>query len=122
MRRHLLPLLLAGLMATPALADEDRPDHFSGKPAETMAQAVTNAAEANHELAELLDGELSDADLAEVHRLSYTMENALARIHEEVYQLEGTLEEVHQGSEGFDRERVRTNGEAYLEGMAPLVE
>lgn len=122
MRRHLLPLLVAGLMTTPALADEDRPDHFSGKPADTMAEAIANAREANQELAELLDGELSDADLAEIHQLSYTMENALGRIHEEVYQLEGTLEEVHLGSEAFDRGRVRANGEAYLEGMAPLLD
>ncbi|MDR5902637.1 MULTISPECIES: DUF6746 family protein [Halomonas] len=122
MTRHLLPLLLAGLMATPALADDDQPQHFSGKPADTMAEAVANASEANRELAELLDGELSDADLARIHQLSYTMENALGRIHEEVYQLEGTLEEVHLGSEAFDRERVRSNGEAYLDGMAPLLD
>ncbi|RTQ99152.1 DUF6746 family protein [Halomonas nitroreducens] len=122
MIQRLLPLLLAGLLSTPALADENQPEHFSGKPAGTMSEAVANASEANQELAELLDGELSDADMAEVHRLSYTMENALARIHEEVYQLEGTLEEVHLGSEAFDRERVRTNGEAYLEGMAPLLD
>ncbi|XKE45293.1 hypothetical protein LG302_18370 [Halomonas organivorans] len=122
MRRYMLPLLLAGLVATPALADEERADHFSGKPAETMAEAVDNASEANRELAELMDGELSDADLARIHRLSYTMENALARIHEEVYQLEGTLEEVHLGSEAFDRERVHANGAAYLEGMAPLLD
>lgn len=122
MMRHLLPLLLAGLMAAPALADEERAEHFSGKPADTLAEAVTNADEANRELANLLDGELSDADLAKVHQLSYTMENALARIHEEVYQLEGTLEEVHLGSEAFDRERVRTNGETYLNAMDTLLD
>nr|WP_205738404.1 DUF6746 family protein [Halomonas endophytica] len=60
-------------------------------------------------------------DLGTIHELTYTLENALETITEEVEAMAFTLEEVHQGSETGDIERVKSNGEAYLEAAQTLV-
>ncbi len=107
--------------STSALASE-RPEHFEGKPAETLEQAVTNFSEANQELATLLAEEDLDArQLHEVHKLTYTLENALERIREDLEGLAETLEEVHLASETTDSETVKAKGREYLETARKLV-
>jgi hypothetical protein len=118
----LLAALCTGLIATPALADDDRPDHFKGEPAPTLDVAVSNFSTYNQELATLLaQDELSPEDLASVHQLTYTLENALEKITAEVETMAETLEEVHLGSETNDPERVQDNGATYLEAAQTLV-
>lgn len=106
-------LVLTILLGT-AAADDDRVEHFEGKPAETLEEAVANFAEANAEMAGLLEGRLSDQDLVRIHELSYTLENALERISREVDSLAVTLEDIHVASEQMDRETIRTQGSTYL--------
>ncbi|MDT8879366.1 DUF6746 family protein [Halomonas saccharevitans] len=111
--------LCTGMLATTAHAEG--PDHFSGEPSRTLEEAIANLGEYNERLTELLaKDELSNRDLGTVHELSYTLENALARIDAEVDAMAVSLEEVHLGSESVDRERVRLNGMAYLNGARPL--
>lgn len=112
---------LAALAATIAHADE-RPEHFEGKSAENLEQALTNLAEANAELEERLDGDLSDEDMARIHELSYTMENALQRIQQDTESLAVTLEEIHLASERMDRSTVENQGPKYLEKARPLAD
>ena len=112
---------LVTLAGTVAHAD-DRPEHFEGKPAENLEQALTNLAEANAELEERMAGELSDEDMARIHELSYTMENALQRIQQDTESLAVTLEEIHLASERMDRSTVQNQGPKYLEKARPLVE
>lgn len=108
-------------ISLPGTADE-RPEHFEGKPAETLEQAVKNFSAANEELAVLLAREDLDAkDLHEVHKLTYTLENALERIREDLDRLAGTLEEVHLASEATDAETVKARGSEYLETARTLV-
>nr|WP_299242475.1 DUF6746 family protein [uncultured Halomonas sp.] len=121
MQKLLLAMLCTGLLATAVYADE-RPEHFEGKAANTLDEAVTNVSEANGQLAKLLDqDELSNNDLASIHELSYTLENALEKIEDELDSIAEDLEEVHQGSETNEPERVRTHGAAYLEAARTLI-
>ena len=107
-----LPLLV--ILSWSSLAD-DRVDHYRGKPADTLEQAVVNFTEGNRELRELLAGEVTVGDLARIHELSYTLENALGKIDEEIKVLAILLEEVHLASETAKAESVRGNGRAYFE-------
>lgn len=104
-------LLVFGFTAS---AVADRIDHFHGKPADTLAEAIANFTEANRQLEKLLDGRLSDADMAAIHELTYTLEVALEKINEELDELAEVLEEVHLGSESGDRDAVKANGQIYL--------
>ncbi|MEY6433515.1 DUF6746 family protein [Thioalkalicoccus limnaeus] len=118
------PLLLAALIAAaPMIQADERIEHFEGLPSETLEQALQNLSEYNRRLAAALDqGELTAADLAKIHELTYTLENALERIHADVGALAETLEEVHLASEADDRDTVITKGRAYLSTARVLVD
>lgn len=112
-------ILIAGLFASsPAVADE-RPQHFRGAPSESLEQAMNNFAATNASIAERLAGdELDMADLAAIHELTYTLENALERIDEEYDRLEEQLEALHLASEGADVEHAQRLGRRYLDNAA----
>jgi hypothetical protein len=117
-----LSVALLGCCAAVAFAQTDRVEHFKGLPAETLEQAVENFSVYNGRLQEVLDkGTLTAEDLATVHELTYTLENALAKIDTELTTLAETLEEVHLASEAADIGRVETAGQAYLSGARVLI-
>lgn len=106
--------VLACGIASPALAQE-RPDHFKGEKATTLAAAVNNFSEYNQRLEALVSkDELSAQDMHNVHQLTYTLENALEKIEAEFGALAETLEAVHVASEHGDTATVKTQGERYL--------
>lgn len=113
----MLPLLAALSWSVQA---EDRLEHYQGKSAETLEQAVVNFVEGNRELRELLEGEVSSADLARVHELSYTLENALGKMNKEMKVLAMLLEQVHLASETAKTETVQGSGWAYFEIVETL--
>ncbi|MDX1573115.1 MAG: DUF6746 family protein [Methylophaga sp.] len=93
----------------------DPVEHFQGKDAESLAQAVSNFNKGNQRLEKMLKQDsLSTADIAAIHELTYTLENALAKINTDLDQLALTLEEVHLGSEDNDAARVKKEGDKYL--------
>lgn len=105
-----------------ARSDSERPDHFAGKPAHTLEEAVANFSEYNARLAAILaKGELSALDMHQVHELTYTLENALDRIRAELSVLSETLETLHVASEHADVARVKTEAENYLESARKIV-
>ena len=119
-------LLIAMLTATGlagATDNADRVEHFEGLPAPTMDDAVKNFAEYNAKLRHILEQkQIIGADLANVHELTYTLENALAKITAELTELAETLEAVHLASESGDIETVKSKGAEYLsvaETVAP---
>lgn len=119
-----LVTILAFLIAAPlVLADEDRPDHFEGEPAETLEQAVANLSEYNARLKAIISkDDLSDADHAEIHELTYTLENALGKMREELDVMAENLEAVHLASEDRDSDVIREKAPTYLSVSQKLVE
>lgn len=123
MIRSLSAAILAFTLASSSLvfADE-RPDHYQGKAAETLEQAVANFSEYNRKLAEILaKKELVAADMHKVHELSYTLENALEKIRDELDDLEDVLEEVHEASESADIAEVKKYGQIYLDTARKII-
>lgn len=115
--------LLASLLVAPISHADERPDHFKGEPAETLEQAVANLAEYNARLAAIIEKEaLSDADHAEIHELTYTLENALGRIREELAVMAEDLEAVHLASEERADEVIAEKAPAYLSAARKLTE
>lgn len=116
MSRTLFTLALsATLFAAPALADEDRPQHFDAVEPRSLQEALTYFGIYSEALEELLAKEtLTRADLSRVHEMSYTLENALAKMREELASTADALESVHLASERADAETVRARGAAFL--------
>ncbi|WP_248280678.1 eukaryotic translation initiation factor 3 subunit E, partial [Aromatoleum aromaticum] len=77
--------------------------------------------EYNAKLEAILKGNVSDAAMADVHQLTYTLENALGKMNEELTELAETLEKLHQASEKLDRENVIQHGDEYLSVSRQLV-
>ena len=96
-------------------SDDDRVDHFQGKPATTVTEALENFRQANMRLAEIVAMDNPDTQAVyEVHQLTYTLENALEKIRDELEDLAEVLEEVHLASERNDGETVKEQGAEYL--------
>ncbi|SIT65620.1 hypothetical protein SAMN05216526_0068 [Ectothiorhodosinus mongolicus] len=113
----LVPLMpLAGV----ALADA-RVDHFKGLPAPTLDAALTNLAEYNQRLGTVLAEPMNTARSAEVHEITYTLENALQRLTLELAELADVLEEVHVGSEANDFSTIEEKGQEYLQTVRKLI-
>ncbi len=97
------------------ISHADPVEHFQGRSADTLTQAINNFNTGNQRLEKLLSQDaISAEDLAAIHELTYTLENALARINADLDALAMTLEEVHLGSEDNDAARVKTEGDKYL--------
>ncbi len=96
-------------------------EHYSGKEAKTLEEAVANLDAYNDRLAKLLQQEnLSGEELAQVHKLSYTLENALKRIRTELGTMAGDLETMHLASERGESDTTRERGRAFLEQVRTL--
>jgi len=113
------PTLVAVLLFTSlnlgAANAEERHEHFKGLPAETLETAVQNFSEYNNRLAAIVaKDELTASDLATIHELTYTLENALEKINDELVALAELLEEVHVASETADGASTVEKGRAYL--------
>ena len=115
-----LLLMISGFLVCNATAEE-RPDHFKGKAADTLQQAVANFTEYNQKLKDLLAAELTPQSMAEIHQLTYTIEVALEKIHSETTKLKDTLEQVHIASERMDMATAKSSGDAYIEAAQTLV-
>lgn len=124
MKYFLTAAFLVALIVAPAVqADDERPEHFEGEPAETLEQAVANLSEYNAKLQAIIEkDELTDADHAEIHELTYTLENALGKMREELDSMAENLEAVHLASEERDTDVIAEKGPAYLSAARKLVE
>ena len=107
--------LLFGLSMGVYAHDDERPDHFEGEASETLEEAQARFAETNRRIADILaQDEVTMLDMAEIHKLTYTLENAIERIDQEYDRLEEQLEALHLASEGADVARVRSLADTYL--------
>mgnify|MGYP000199751968 FL=1 len=97
-------------------------DHFEGKPARDLEQAVANLRAYSKKLESRINGgELSAADMREIHSMSYTLENALARLDQELDHVAENLEAVHLASERQDRATVTEKGRVYVQDVNLLL-
>lgn len=119
---QLSALSLALLFSAAGLASERVVDHYQGKPAASLPEAVANFSEYNAKLEAILaQGSLSAADLHSIHELTYTLENALKRINQDFAALGETLEQVHMASETADNVTVQQQGQAYLQAARQVI-
>lgn len=112
MRKYITTFLLS-ILSLSIYADS-RPDHFKGKTSETWEQALHNLSAYNQKLDTLLEKDLSKQDMVEIHKLSYTLENAIERIKQEVIQIAEVLEDIHVASEQLDSKVIKEKGPEYL--------
>ena len=122
MRKQTLALLTCAALTFPVISFADEVEHYEGKESATLKEAVANFSEYNEKLEKILDGELTPEAMNEIHRLTYTLENALGKINEEFDGLAETLEEIHLASESADTKGVATNGKDYLETSRTVIE
>lgn len=103
------------MFASTVSASDARPAHYKGEASPSWEVAVAHLSEYNERLAVLVNKEqLTGEDLAEVHQLTYTLENALERMEDELEAVAETLEKVHVASETNQPETVKKAGEKYL--------
>lgn len=119
-----IALVSALLFITPfALASDEAPrsSHYKPVPSENLVEAVQNFSEYNGKLEEILAGPVDDNAIADIHQITYTLENALGKINEELAALAEKLEELHIASEKLDREKVMLFGGEYLDVSKKVV-
>lgn len=119
-----LAFFLGVTMSTNGFAsDPERIDHFEGATPHTVEEAKALLSEYNKRLATLLASDpLTVADLGQIHKLTYTLENALNKIRQEYDALAETLETLHQASETAKIEETKELGKQYLESSHQLVD
>lgn len=115
-------VLSLSLWSMGAQASDHGAKHFKGVPSQTYEQAVANLAEYNPKLAEIVSKDkLTPKDMADIHQLTYTLENAIERIKDHLKATAETLEIVHQASEKAQYDIARDQSRAYLEQSGLLV-
>ena len=98
-------------------------DHFEGKPAPNLKQAVANLRAYSKKLESRLNGdELSAEDMHAIHEMSYTLENALQRVDQELDTIAENLEAVHLASERADHATVTDKGRTYMKDVNLLLD
>lgn len=118
----LAAVLALGLPAQAAEEHEHgKVQHYEGEQAETLQEAVEHLRAYNDRLETQLSKEMTPERMDQIHRLSYTLENALRRINVEIDQAARRLESMHLASESMETDTVKTDGKAYLDGIAALV-
>ena len=112
---------LVALGLSGAVQAQERPDHFKGEASPTLEDAMANLTEYNRQLEAIVAKDtLEPMDAAEVHQLTYTLENALQKIESELEDLQQVLEEVHVASERMEFDVVKQRGRDYLDTAAKL--
>ena len=105
---------LAFIPAAQASGSGGEVRHFKGKPSATLPEAMRNLSESNARLEQLLKGPVDDVAIAEIHQLTYTMENGLGKLRKELDALADKLEDLHKASEKMEREKILRYGPEYL--------
>lgn len=110
-----LAALLLFILNSAVVFAEDRVDHFAGKASNNIAQAQSNLTAYNRKIAALLaENKFTTSDMAEIHHITYTLENALAHMADQLKQLQEDLEKIHLASERNDASTIRAVTPGYL--------
>ncbi|ACV25661.1 DUF6746 family protein [Kangiella koreensis] len=119
LRKTLSAIILAAATLSVAHATDVR--HFKGEKPETMAEAIAIIEKYNAQLEGRIQYELTPYTMAEIHQMSYSLENALQFIEAHLDKTQDNLEKVHIASETNDPETVQKKGKEYLQGTKDLL-
>ncbi|AUD77877.1 hypothetical protein CW740_00950 [Kangiella profundi] len=119
LRKTVSAIILAAATVSVAHATDVR--HFKGEKPETMAEAIAILEKYNTQLEGRIKYELTPYTMAQIHQMSYSLENALQFIEQHLEQTQENLEKVHIASETNDPETVQQKGEEYLKGTKDLL-
>lgn len=97
--------------------------HFPSVPSPDLATALCNLQSYNDKLTNILSKETLDAvDMAKVHELTYTLEDAVAQIQKDLNVVAENLESVHKASERIDQQAIDSHGSQYIAQTKLLTE
>ncbi|WP_207916344.1 MULTISPECIES: DUF6746 family protein [Gammaproteobacteria] len=116
----LASVVASGVAGVVHASEDERYDHFEGSESPTIEAALANLVEYNQKLQEAMEGGLTPQEMADIHQMTYTLENALKRLDEELEATAASLEEVHLASETMQGEIVSEQGRAYLEKVQKI--
>ncbi len=119
LRKTFTAMILA--VATVSVAHATDVRHFKGEKPETLAEAFAIIEKYNAQLEGRIQYELTPYTMAEIHQMSYSLENALQFIEEHLDTTQENLEKVHIASETNDPETVQAKGKEYLQGTKELL-
>lgn len=120
LRKTISAIILAAATVTVAHATDVK--HFKGEKPETMAEAIAIIEKYNAQLEGRIQYELTPYTMAEIHQMTYSLENALEFIDDHLDQTQENLEKVHIASETNDTETVQKKGKEYLQGTKELLD
>ena len=94
---------------------EERVDHYEGKEFTTPADAIKSLQDDNAKITEILKNEtLTDAQLEEIHEISYGLEDAIDNLIEnkagdtaKLESIDEAIQAVHYASENHEEAKVR---------------
>lgn len=110
-------LALSFLAAATVSASEVR--HYKGEDVNTVEEALSVLKKYNGELETLLKAdELKPQDMAKIHQMTYSMENALKILEGSLNITQRNLEELHLSSETMETDKAKIYGQLYLEGVS----
>jgi hypothetical protein len=118
-KKLFIALAVTGFTLASAQATDVK--HFKGEKPETLAEAFTIIEKYNAQLEGRIQYELTPYTMAEIHQMSYSLENALQFIEEHLNKTQENLEKVHIASETNDPETVQEKGKEYLQGTKELI-
>ena len=119
LRKTISAIILAA--ATVSVAHATDVKHFKGEKPETMAEAIAIIEKYNAQLEGRIQYELTPYTMAEIHQMTYSLENALEFIDDHLDQTQENLEKVHIASETMDTETVQKKGKEFLQGTKELL-
>lgn len=95
--------------------------HFKGEKPESLAEAFAIIEKYNPQLESFISSEPTPQQMAEIHQMTYSLENALKFIDDHLDETQENLEKVHIASETMEKETVQEKGKEYLQGTKELV-
>lgn len=116
-------LFIALAVASFAVASAHATDikHYKGEKPETLTEAFAILEKYNAQLEATISTEPTPQQMAEIHQLTYSLENALEFIDDHLDETQENLEKVHIASENMDTETVQEKGKEYLQGTRELL-
>lgn len=119
LKKLIITLVITGFATVSANATDVK--HFKGEKPETLSQAFTIIKKYNAQLEAAISTEPTPQQMAEIHQMTYSLENALEFIDDHLDTTQENLEKVHIASETMDKATVQEKGKEYLQGTKDLL-